>query len=159
MIANVSSRVGPAVAVVDPDESPKVAALELELVLDHLVSLDHRHRELDAVAALAEVPKPKQPVTALTADAIRGEDAAGAAAGRRIDRAPAEIDQSHQRIEHPTSLSTPTLALTLTLDRSRPPALFPYFWNPMGARCTLARGRGRRTLEGGVLWGKERSMI
>lgn len=64
VIADVASGVRSAVAVVDADERPERAGLDLAVVLQHLIRLHDGHREISADVA-SEISKPEQTIPPL----------------------------------------------------------------------------------------------
>lgn len=61
IVTDVAGSFGAAVTVVDTDESPEVTRLDLALILEDLIGLNHGHGEFSA-AVLAEIAEPEQPV-------------------------------------------------------------------------------------------------
>lgn len=65
MIADVTSSFGTTVTVVNSDESPEASRLDLALILEDLVGLDHSHGEFSSSAAVStEIAEPEESVFA-----------------------------------------------------------------------------------------------
>lgn len=91
--------------VIDANKGPKGrAGLDLALVLEHLVRLDHGHREFTARAP-ADVLGPHQPIShEVSATARVVVDSVVVVVVVALKWPPTEREEIHQRLEHPTSL-------------------------------------------------------
>lgn len=112
VITDVSSGIGAAVAVVDADEGAEGARLDLALILEHLIGLDDRHRELTA-GTPPDVAKPEQAIShkisANASSAAAENDAVGIAeaVAAALKWLPTNREEIHQTLEHPTSPAPP----------------------------------------------------
>lgn len=115
VVADIASSLGATVAVVDANEGPEGPGLDLALVLEDLVGLDHSHGEL-AGGELSDIAKPQQSILAFsstgTAAAI-GADHADGIEFLTAEWLQAEREQIHQCLEHPTSLINPNSSRAL----------------------------------------------
>ncbi|RZR80170.1 hypothetical protein BHM03_00006117 [Ensete ventricosum] len=134
MVADVSRGVGATVAIVDADKGAEGAGLDLTLVLENLVGLDHGHGKLTTRAA-AEVPVPEEPIPPLPSHGPLTTTApACGVSSSAAKRPPQRRQQPHQLSQHPTSLAK-TLAL-----RHPPAATTPETAGGGGDRAAFGRG-------------------
>ena len=111
VIADISRCVGSSMSIVYTHEGPKRTWLDLALVFENLVCLDHGHREI-TWAILSDIPEPEQAVFAFSSTGPTTKIATNSSNG--IESAsttpewlPTEREQIHQCLKHPTSLRNP----------------------------------------------------
>jgi hypothetical protein len=109
VVADIARSLGATVAVVDANEGAEGPGLDLALVLEDLVGLDHGHGEISG-GRPSDIAKPQQSMFAFsstgTVAAIGAEHADGIEF-LTAEWLQAEREQIHQCLEHPTSLINP----------------------------------------------------
>lgn len=109
VVADIASSLGATVAVVDANECPKGPGLNLALVLEDLVGLDHGHGEISG-GRPSDIAKPQQSMLAFSSTgtvAAVGAEHADGIEFLTAEWLQAEREQIHQCLEHPTSLINP----------------------------------------------------
>ena len=106
VIADVASGLGATVTVVDADEGTELTGLDLEMVFEDEVGLDDGQGEISR-DVLSDITVPKQ---SISSDEIGCSDHADLIDSLTVvlpEWPPAQREQIHQCLKHPTSLKNP----------------------------------------------------
>lgn len=109
VIADVASGLGATVTVVDADEGTELTGLDLELVFEDEVGLDDGQGEISG-GVPSDIAVPKQSISTFSSDEIGCSDHTDLIESLSVvlpEWLPAQREQIHQCLKHPTSLKIP----------------------------------------------------